>query len=151
MRTRKNFSMNSKSKSKSKSAYKKYTKDKIVSMFLQMLNTVKLYHWKTKSYSQHIATDTLYSDINSSVDTFVEILLGKTGERVNLTKQRSLPLVDFNNVDSFKKEVEKYKDFLIGMSNDSNLSMQRNTDLLNTRDELLGHLNKFSYLLTFDK
>ena len=28
----------------------KYTQQSIVLMFLQMLNTVKLYHWKTSSY-----------------------------------------------------------------------------------------------------
>ena len=37
----------------------KYTQQRIVTMFLQMLNTVKLYHWKTSSYAQHKATDEL--------------------------------------------------------------------------------------------
>ena len=45
--------------------------------FLHMLNTVKLYHWKTTSYSTHKATDQLYSDLNEKIDEFVEILLGK--------------------------------------------------------------------------
>ena len=37
----------------------KYSPQSIVTMFLQMLNTVKLYHWKTSSYAQHKATDSL--------------------------------------------------------------------------------------------
>ena len=37
----------------------------------------------------------------------------------------------------------------IGMSNDEILKNGSNTDLLNVRDEILGHLNQFTYLLTF--
>ena len=127
-----------------------YSPQNIVTMFLQMLNTVKLYHWKTSSYSQHKATDSLYSDLNDSIDTFVEIMLGKNGgSRVDLTGTKSIPLMAYTDVNDFKKEVEKYKDFLIGMSDDATLCADSNSDLMNTRDELLGHLNKFTYLLTF--
>jgi DNA-binding ferritin-like protein len=119
-------------------------------MFLQMLNTVKLYHWKTSSYAQHKATDSIYSDLNDSIDTFVEIMLGKNGgSRVNLTGTKSIPLMDYTDVADFKREVEKYKDFLVGMSKDLAISLDVNSDLMNTRDELLGHLNQFTYLLTF--
>jgi len=128
----------------------KYSPQSIVTMFLQMLNTVKLYHWKTSSHAQHKATDDLYSDLNDSIDTFVEIMLGKNGgSRVDLTGTKSLPLMDYTDFSDFKKEVEKYKSFLIGMSNDASLNISSNSDLMNTRDELLGHLNQFTYLLTF--
>lgn len=132
------------------SSSSKYSTQSIVTMFLQMLNTVKLYHWKTSSYSQHKATDSLYSDLNDSIDTFVEIMLGKNGgSRVDLTGTKSIPLMAYTDVNDFKKEVEKYKDFLIGMSDDAKLCADSNSDLMNTRDELLGHLNQFTYLLTF--
>jgi hypothetical protein len=122
-----------------------YSPQHIVTMFLQMLNTVKLYHWKTSSYAQHKATDELYSNLNTTIDTFVEIMLGKHGTRVNLTGTKSIPLCDYSDVSGFKREVELYKDFLIGLQVDTH----RDTDLLNTRDEILGHLNQFTYLLTF--
>jgi DNA-binding ferritin-like protein len=122
---------------------------KIVAMFLQMLNTVKLYHWKTHSYSQHKATDQLYSDLNDNIDTFVEVMLGKKGDRVNLTGQKTIPLLDYTNLDTFKKEVEKYKQFLIDMNKTVGLNLSNNSDLLNIRDEILGNLNQFTYLLTF--
>lgn len=123
----------------------KYSQPNIVIMFLQMLNTVKLYHWKTSSYAQHKATDELYSNLNSSVDSFVEIMLGKAGNRVNLTGTKSIPLLDYTDVAGFKREVEMYKDYLIGLQVDG----KKDTDLLNVRDEILGHLNQFTYLLTF--
>ena len=122
-----------------------YSHQKIVTMFLQMLNTVKLYHWKTFSYAQHKATDELYTNLNLNIDTFVEIMLGKTGSRVNLTGQKTLPLLDYTNVHDFTKEVNKYKEFLMKMD----LEATNNSDLLNVRDEILGNLNQFTYLLTF--
>jgi DNA-binding ferritin-like protein len=127
----------------------KYSHQNIVTMFLQMLNTVKLYHWKTSSYAQHKATDDLYSSLNESIDSFVEIMLGKNGSRVNLTGTKSIPLMDYTDLSNFKTEVEKYKAFLTGMGNDAVLSLNINTDLLNIRDEILGQLNQFTYLITF--
>ena len=126
-----------------------YTQQKIVTTFLQMLNTVKLYHWKTSSYAQHKATDELYTNLNLNIDTFVEIMLGKTGGRVNLTGQKTLPLLDYTNVTDFTKEINKYKQFLNNMNNNPGLNVTNNSDLFNVRDEILGNLNQFTYLLTF--
>lgn len=127
----------------------KYSQQLIVTMFLQMLNTVKLYHWKTSSYAQHKATDELYANLNTNIDTFVEIMLGKTGSRVNLTGQKSIPLMDYTNLTDFERTVEMYKKFMINMTNDKSLNISSNSDLMNVKDEILGDLNKFTYLLTF--
>ena len=126
-----------------------YSQQNIVTIFLQMLNTVKLYHWKTSSYAQHKATDELYTNLNLNIDNFVEIMLGKTGGRVNLTGQKTLPLLDYTNVIDFTKEIEKYKLFLNNLNNNSSLNVTNNSDLFNVRDEILGNLNQFTYLLTF--
>jgi hypothetical protein len=123
----------------------KYSHAKLVLMFMQMLNTVKLYHWKTTSHSQHKATDELYSNLNTTIDSFVEIMLGKNGTRVNLTSVKSIPLHDYNNLSDFKQEVDMYKEYLNGLQ----VNTKKDTDLLNVRDEILGHLNQFTYLLTF--
>lgn len=127
----------------------KYSQQSIVTMFLQMLNTVKLYHWKTSSYAQHKATDELYANLNTNIDTFVEIMLGKTSSRVNLTEQKSIPLMDYTNLTDFERTVEMYKKFMINMTNDKSLNISSNSDLMNVKDEILGDLNKFTYLLTF--
>ena len=127
------------------SSTNKYTHSNLVIMFLRMLNTVKLYHWKTSSHSQHKATDELYSNLNSSIDSFVEIMLGKDGSRVNLTNVKSIPLHDYANLSGFKQEIDMYKEYLINLQ----VNTKKDTDLLNVRDEILGHLNQFTYLLTF--
>jgi hypothetical protein len=138
-------SLLSNSRSNSKSSTNKYSHANLVIMFLRMLNTVKLYHWKTSSHSQHKATDELYSNLNSSIDSFVEIMLGKDGSRVNLTNVKSIPLNDYTNLSDFKQEVDMYKEYLINLQ----VNTKKDTDLLNIRDEILGHLNQFTYLLTF--
>ncbi len=137
----------SKSKKNRRSTSNRYSEQNIVCMFLQMLNTVKLYHWKTSSHSQHKATDELYANLNTNIDSFVEIMLGKTGGRVDLTGQKTIPLLDYTNVSDFTKEIEKYKIFLLNMN--MNVISEDNPDLMNVRDEILGNLNQFTYLLTF--
>ena len=124
------------------------TKSRIVQTFLEILNTVKLYHWKTHSYAQHKATDELYSKLNENIDTFVEILLGKDESRVKMVEKRSR-LIDSENTKDFKSRIYEYREFLIDISKYFN--EKRDTDLLNVRDEILGHINQFLYLMTFNK
>jgi DNA-binding ferritin-like protein len=58
--------------------------------FLEMLLMVKLYHWKTHSYATHKATDDLYTKLNANIDSFIEILLGKTGFRTDLLSNKNI-------------------------------------------------------------
>jgi flagellar hook-associated protein FlgK len=123
-------------------------KSYIVKMFLELLTMVKLYHWKTKSYAQHKATDELYSKLNENIDTFVEILLGKDESRIKMVEKK-LRLLDMENLSDFKSRIYEYRNFLVKMS--TYFNGKKDSDLLNVRDEILGDLNQFLYLLTFDK
>jgi DNA-binding ferritin-like protein len=117
--------------------------------FLEMLLMIKLYHWKTNSYPTHKATDELYSKLNENIDHFIEVLLGKSGERIDLTKQKSIKLIDLSSPESLKKEIQSFKGYLVSLNNNEAIQKMTNTDLLNIRDEILGDLNQFLYLLTF--
>jgi len=123
----------------------------IVLKFIIMLNTVKLYHWKTHSYATHKATDELYSNLNDHIDKFVEVLLGKSGDRVNLIGVKSIPLKDYTTIEQFKREINDFKGYLVSLNNNPALKSMSNSDLYNIRDEILGDLNQFLYLLTFNK
>ena len=128
-------------------------KEEIVQKFLVLLNTVKLFHWKTTSFAAHKASDELYSSLNSNIDKFVEVLLGKlNGERVQLTSVHHIPLFDFpnHNFSFIKSEIDKYKKYLIDLDNNLFLRRMSNPDLYTIRDEILGSLNQFLYLLTFE-
>lgn len=131
------------------SASSKYTENEIVLKFIQILNIIKIYHWKTLSYPEHKATDELYESFNGRMDEFVETMLGKTGKRVNLSSVKSIPFYDYSNVTKFKQCIEIFKTYLVNMSNAAYFKNPANSDLLNIRDEILGDLNKFTYLLTF--
>ena len=131
-----------------RSSLSKYTEAEIILKFIQILNIIKIYHWKTLSYPEHKATDELYESFNGRMDEFVETMLGKTGKRVNLSSVKSIPFYDYTNVTKFKQCIETCKMYLVNMSNAAYFKNPANSDLLNIRDEILGDLNKFTYLLT---
>lgn len=133
---------------KSSSSINKFKKE-ITITFFEMLLMVKLFHWKTYSYATHKATDDLYSKLNDDIDKFIEILLGKTGSRIDLMGHKSISLIDLNSPDQLKSKIESFKSYLVGLTNNKGLSSMSNTDLLNIRDEILGDMNQFLYLLTF--
>ena len=114
---------------------------KVTVVFMVMLMMVKLFHWKTHSFATHKATDELYDSLNGNIDKFIEVLLGKTGTRIDLTKHKTIQIIDLNSQVKLKSRIESFKTFLSNMND--------GTDLMNIRDEILGDLNKFLYLLTF--
>lgn len=141
---------------------------KIVVRFLETLNCIKLYHWKTKSYATHKATDELYTKLSENIDQFVEVSLGKetdglTNGRINLLKTKSILLLDVSSPNEFKRIIEKFKDYLTGLKlkefpktgklsalkTQRFLSFNGNTDLVNIRDDMLANINQFLYLFSF--
>jgi DNA-binding ferritin-like protein len=121
----------------------------ITMTFLEMLLMIKLYHWKTYSYATHKATDELYSKLNENMDHFIEVLLGKSGQRIDLIRQKSIPLIDLSSPEALKKEIYSFKGYLASLNDNEAMLEMTNTDLLNIRDEILGDLNQFLYLLSF--
>jgi hypothetical protein len=117
--------------------------------FLETLLMIKLFHWKTISYATHKATDELYEKFNSNMDSFVEILLGKSGSRVDLTKVKTIKIVDFKNQNEFKLKIEEFKLYLVNLDNNKAMKLMKNSDLYNIRDTILGDMNQLLYLLTF--
>jgi len=121
--------------------------------FLEMIVMIKLYHWKTYTYATHIATDDLYSKVNKNMDKFIEVLLGKVGNRINLLKTSNLKLIDFNSsaddTKKFKHEIDKFKEYLVNLNSNPFMVKMANYDLYNIRDEILSDLNQFLYLFTF--
>jgi len=117
----------------------KYSINNIVATMTEMVVVVKLHHWRTHSYSVHKATDNLHESLSEQVDSFVEKLLGSKHTRANLTQLR---MRSFNSLPALKHQIEYYKQYL------KRMPASLGTDLLNIRDELLGSLNQFSYMLT---
>jgi len=121
--------------------------------FTEMVDLVKLYHWKTKIYSQHKATDQLHEKLSEYVDQFIEVLLGKEKNRIDILdkkmkqKIKSIRVISRDEKD-FKNKLFQYRSFLIDLN--SILDSEKDSDLLNIRDEILASINQFLYLMTFD-
>ena len=142
---------NNNNKTRSNYNNKQSFEREIVLRFLGTLNTVKLYHWKTHSFAEHKATDELYTKLNATIDSFVEVLLGKTQNRVDLTRVKMLPVKDFTSLEQMKREMSDFKSYLVGLNSNKTMKSMSNTDLYNIRDEILGDINQFLYLSTFNK
>lgn len=128
--------------------------NKIVLVFLEMLNTIKLYHWKTLSFAQHKATDELYGKLQDHVDTFVEILMGKDKKRLEMVNKKIETTLRVNiehktptSEEEYKRKILGYRNILIDL--DIYFEKDQDSDLLNIRDEILGDLNQHLYLLMF--
>ena len=156
---KKNKSIKNKS-IKNKSIKNKVVHKDIIYFFLQMINSIKLFHWKTTDYATHKATDQLYADLNLKIDQFVEVLLGKNSAihnnnnnnntRSYILNITSLKLTSFKNNTDLKKEIDHYKIQLMNLTSSPQINKINNSDLLNIRDEILALLNQFLYLLTLN-
>jgi hypothetical protein len=83
------------------------------------------------------------------MDKFIEVLLGKSGTRIDLMNKRQISLYDLNNQDELVSKVNSFKGYLVNLTNNKAMKVMTNTDLLNIRDEILGDMNQFLYLLSF--
>jgi DNA-binding ferritin-like protein len=147
--TRKNKSSSSSTSSSTSSSGLYSFQKQITIKFLEMLMMLKLFHWKTHSYATHNATDKLYSSLNEHVDTFIEVLLGKSGSRIDLTKTRTISLYDLDSQEKLKEKINYFKNYLVNLDNNKILTTKMsNSDLFGIRDDILADLNKFLYLLT---
>ena len=120
----------------------------IVLRFMHYLNTIKLYHWKTSSFAKHEATDKLYASLNTDIDRFVEQMLGKRGNRLDFSNIKSIPINEITSDKQIVKEMQEFKNFLVNIH--YKLPNMSNSDLLNIRDDILGSINQFLYLATFN-
>jgi hypothetical protein len=114
----------------------------IVSHLLTIRNQVKLYHWQTKRFARHEASDDLTTALDGHIDAFVESYMGRYGRP---SVSGSIKLHNFSEnaarvfVAKETKYLEKELPRKIGKGD---------SDLLNIRDEILAELNKTLYLFT---
>jgi DNA-binding ferritin-like protein len=144
------MSKSKKNRPRRSKSYSKYRgvdkKSHVVHMFIEMLNVVKLYHWKTHSFPEHKSTDELYSQLNEHIDKFVEVLLGKDASRIKKWESK-MNIIQADNSKQFKDRIYEYREFLIDLNRF--FDAKRDSDLLNIRDEILGDINQFLYLMSF--
>lgn len=108
---------------------------------LQMLN--KLYHWNTTSFARHKATDGFGDVLDSNVDRFLELFMGRYKLKPQLNGIKLDP--EYLTNGGFVKLFEQARSYLESFNN-----KLKDADLLTVRDELLGEVNKMLYLFTLN-
>jgi hypothetical protein len=116
-----------------------------VHFFFQMRDQIKLYHWQTKSYSRHKATDGVIDALDEHIDKYVEVYMGKYG-RPRLTARTNT--VKLQNL-SEASIVRFIKACIHVLTNELTKGLKpTDTDLVNLRDEMLAELDQLLYLFT---
>lgn len=118
--------------------------DSNVNFFLGLQTQMKINHWQTKGYARHIAFGEFYNVMNGLIDTFVESAMGKYGRFVLNDETKTIQLNNLSDVD-MKGLISTVRKALVQIELD-----KTDTDLLNIRDEMIGEVNKLSYLLTLE-
>jgi hypothetical protein len=117
----------------------------LISTFLGIQSQFKVFHWQTQSYSKHIAFGDIYDTLNGLSDEFMEIYMGKYGR---VTVEGEMDAIILCNIGEVKIDefLETITGFLLSLNH--KLDSNRDSDLLNLRDEMLAAINKLKYLLT---
>lgn len=112
--------------------------NKIVTLFIFLQTTMKIYHWNTKSYPRHKASDEFIEKFSSNVDKFVEVFMGRYNITLNINNIEIGQQIDDSNVFELLERCRKsLEDFTCCI---------KDSELLNIRDEMLGDINQTLYL-----
>jgi hypothetical protein len=88
----------------------------------------------------------VYDELQDLVDTYVEESMGKYGRFILDDETKTITLSNLNELE-IKSFISTVKDALIQITDQVE---ETDTNLLNVRDEMLGLINKLSYLLTLE-
>ena len=116
-----------------------------IHFFLQLRNQIKLYHWQTRVYARHIATDQIVDKLDKTIDSFVEIYIGKYG-RPRVTGTNAVVSLQNLTEAGASRLIKAGIKYLQGLS--KSLRVATDSDLINIRDEMVADLNQLLYLFT---
>jgi hypothetical protein len=114
----------------------------IVTTFFNIRDQIKLYHWQTKSFAEHKATDDLVGTLDTNIDKFVETYMGRYGRPY---VKRTLPMKNLT-VTGIRAFIGRSDEWLTNKL--PRMLKKTDSDLLNIRDEILADLNQVKYLFT---
>ena len=124
-----------------------------IKVFFTVQLNIKLFHWNTSSYAQHIATDKFSGKLLELTDKFVEVFIGKYSYKPNLNNfsgSKKGGGIDTTKITFYNNDIDTIKTLLNDFSNILNNIENNNINdksLLTIRDELLGEINQTLYLL----
>ncbi len=124
-------------------------RERVLRNFIQYMmeahHIIKLFHWKTKSYATHKATDNLHARLAELIDRYVEVFIGKLNYNLNMSEHSVMNIKDIDSNEQLEKYIYDLIDFLTEVH--KKVDLDKDTDVLNIRDEIVGEFNQFLYLL----
>lgn len=122
---------------------------KIAYTFLHVRDQIKIYHWQTDVYARHKASDSLVDKLTQNMDRFIEIIQGVRNVRLAMPRDTNFILKNQNDTGIITL-LKSFADWLVSQEGlPKYLDKNKDTDLLNIRDEILGDVNQTLYLFTF--
>jgi hypothetical protein len=119
-----------------------------IHFLLTLRNQLKLYHWQTKSYARHVAVDKVLGDLDTLIDSYVEIYIGKYGRPKLTVAQGTLKIRNLTDAGAMalcrSTVIYFQKQFVKDLS-------PTDSDLINLRDEMMGQIHQLLYLFTLQK
>lgn len=130
-----------------------YSLSEIICKIIQTRDILQIYHWNTKSFARHKASDDLVQELTSQMDKFVEVYMGINKDS-NVTINKKITLKNYNDtqISTCLVDLLNYLEDLTLESRDKTYlrkSKKRVTsDLLNIRDDMMNEIHKTLYLFT---
>lgn len=115
---------------------RKNSHGKTIITCLDFLNNLKLFHWNTNSYSEHMASDELFEDLTKKIDKLIESFLQV---RVPI---KAIIQLNTNKI-AFLKKLKQFKQFM------NKVTLPN--ELYSLRDEIIIDIDQFEYRLTLRK
>lgn len=116
----------------------------MVKNFLQFQTSLQIYHWRTKDYARHKATDALYKALQTKIDKFVETLIGSRQKNLSPDSGKlSFDIIACNDTNAMRHLLLPFQTYLQKLK-----VKPSETDLVNLRDEMISDIHQALYLFT---
>jgi hypothetical protein len=112
---------------------------------IEFHNNLKLYHFQTKRYGSHKASDQLYTQLVALIDHFFEVYQGKHHKLPPIHGTIHVATIKDKAFATYTRNVM----IMIETATRKSCKLRENSDLCNILDEIRAALAQFVYLLTF--
>ena len=127
--------------------------NQVAAKVLMHMAQTKLLHWQTKSRAEHEALDVLFGDLVKIGDQLVESVMGKYGRPELTPEQATFALSNYENPenpDGLPRFINRI-DNCFRNECSSLFSQEKDPEIHNIIQEILGVIDNVSYLLTLQK
>ena len=127
--------------------------NQVAGKVLMNMAQAKLLHWETKSLAEHEALDELFKQLSKIGDRLVESVMGKYGRPELTPEEANFTLSNYENPET----PDGLPRFISNIDNcfrnecSSLFSTEKDPEIHNIIQEILGVIDNISYLLTLQK